>query len=299
MAKTPSQSSGSPLSALLEATRPRQWVKNLLVFAAPLFAFALGWEALARSGAAFLAFCFLSAGTYLINDLFDLEADRAHPLKKDRPLASGRLSAGWAGTAAALLLAAGLALALWLGWGTVAAAVGYLAVQAAYNAVLKHLLILDVMALASGFVVRAVAGGTATGVRISPWFLFCVALLAFYIGLQKRKGELKQTSEDGPVTRKILRSYTPRYLQEIETAVMACILMAYALWTIQAAETEWMMLSIPFVLYGILRYQHLSQSEAVERPEELLFRDKPLLWCVALWVLACFTILALDRLAGS
>ncbi len=273
-----------------------QWVKNGLVFAAPLFAFAIQWEAVAKAGLAFLTFCMVASATYLVNDLFDLGADRRHPVKKDRPLAAGRLSTGTARLTALLLMLGGLGLGLYLGPAMLAVVAGYLVLQAFYNLSLKHVLIVDVMAVATGFVLRAVAGGVAVGVRLSPWFLFCVALLAFYVGLQKRKGELKRSGSAAGATRRILRDYSLSYVEEIETAVLACILMTYALWTIQAAETEWMMLTIPFVLYGILRYQYLSHEGVVERPEEALLRDKPSLLNLILWVVACFAILAVNHL---
>ncbi len=282
--------------SLLEAMRPLQWVKNGLVFAAPLFAFAIQWEAVLKAVLAFFAFCMVASATYLINDLFDLAADRLHPVKRDRPLAAGRVSPAVARLAALLLMLGGVALSALLGGAMVAVVAGYLVLQALYNFWLKHVLIVDVMAVATGFVLRAVAGGVAVGVRLSPWFLFCVALLAFYVGLQKRKSELKRRESDGGATRKILRDYSLSYVEEIETAILACILMTYALWTIQAAETEWMMLSIPFVLYGVLRYQYLSHEGVVERPEEALFGDKPLLANMILWVVTCFVILAVNHL---
>lgn len=283
---------------LLEAMRPMQWIKNLLVFAAPMFAFSLNLDSLLKASAAFAVFCAVSSASYLINDLFDRDQDRRHPVKRNRPLASGRLSAATAWAASLILAGAGIGLSAVLGLQTSLVVAAYLMMQAAYNLALKHILIVDVMTLASGFVLRAVAGGVATQVRISPWFLFCVALVAFYIGLQKRKGELKRAESGQGATRKILKEYSISYLREIETAVLACILMGYTLWTIQAAETGWMMLSAPFVLYGILRYQYLSQHEIVERPEEVLLRDRPSLVNLIFWVLTCLGILAADHWAG-
>jgi len=151
------------------------------------------------------------------------------------------------------------------------------------------------MALASGFVLRAVAGAVAAAVPMSPWFLFYVALLAFYVVLEKRKGELKRMNQTGITTRKILETYSIPYIEQIETATLASLLLGYTLWTIQGAASSWMMLTVPFVLYGILRYQFLSQKDVVERPEEALFQDKPLLVSVILWILASFTILALNH----
>jgi 4-hydroxybenzoate polyprenyltransferase len=167
--------------------------------------------------------------------------------------------------------------------------------QILYNLLFKHVLILDIMTLATGFVLRAVAGAATARVDLSPWFLFCVALLAFYIVLEKRKGELRRKDDSGITTRRILDSYSIPYLRQVETAVLAALLVGYALWTIQGAETAWMMLTVPFVLYGILRYQLLSEKEIVERPEDILFRDRPLLLNVFLWLISCFLILAFQR----
>ena len=168
-------------------------------------------------------------------------------------------------------------------------------IQLAYNLILKRVLILDIMSIASGFVLRAVAGGFAALVELSPWFLFCVALLAFYVGLQKRKSELTRMSDTGVTTRRVLTEYSISYLEKVETALLASILMTYALWTIQGAATTWTMLSVPFVFYGLLRYQYLSGQEIVERPEEVIFRDRPLFINLLLWGLTCFAILALHH----
>jgi decaprenyl-phosphate phosphoribosyltransferase len=188
--------------------------------------------------------------------------------------------------AGGLVLAWALSLSLVFVLGT------YFLLQVAYNLALKHLLILDIMALAAGFVLRAVAGGFAARVQLSPWFLFCVALLALYVGLQKRKSELVRMSKTGVATRTVLTEYSTSYLERVETALLACTLIAYALWSIQGASTPWMMLSVPFVLYGLLRYQYLSGQEIVERPEEVIFQDRPLLINLVCWGLTCFAILA-------
>ncbi len=276
--------------------RPRHWIKNVLVFAAPLFAFSLDLDSLGRASLAFLAFCAASSGTYLINDIFDMEKDRRHPVKRFRPVASGALSVRGALLAASILVPAGALLA-WrgAGLGVFWVILAYLFTQLFYNLSFKHVLILDVMTLASGFVLRAVAGGLAVSVPLSPWFLFCVAVLAFYVGLEKRKGELRRVHESGVNTRGILRQYSLEFLGQVETALMACILLSYALWTIQGAQSHWMMLSVPFVFYGILRYQYLSQRELVERPEDALFKDLPLLINLLLWILTCMAVLALQR----
>ena len=283
------------IPALLVALRPRQWIKNLLVFAAPLFAFVTDADELLRVVGAFLSFCAVSSAVYLLNDWFDLEQDRLHPIKQRRPLASGQISTSASILVAILLGIAGLGLALRISNALVLVLGAYILIQLAYNLILKRVLILDIMSLASGFVLRAVAGGFAALVELSPWFLFCVALLAFYVGLQKRKSELTRMSDTGVTTRRVLTEYSISYLEQVETALLASILMTYALWTIQGAPTAWIMLSVPFVFYGLLRYQYLSGQEMAERPEEVIFRDRPLFINLLLWGLTCFAILALHH----
>ena len=196
---------------------------------------------------------------------------------------------------AILVAIGGLGLAFRISIPLVLTLVAYILIQLAYNLILKRVLILDIMSIASGFVLRAVAGGVAARVELSPWFLFCVALLAFYVGLQKRKSELIRMTHTGVTTRGVLNEYSVSYLEQVETALLASILMTYALWTIQGAPTTWIMLSVPFVLYGLLRYQYLSGREIVERPEEVIFRDRPLFINLLLWGLTCFAILALHH----
>ncbi len=283
------------IPALLVALRPRQWVKNLLVFGAPLFAFVTDPDELLKVVGAFVSFCAVSSAVYLLNDCFDLKQDRLHPVKKRRPLASGQISASTAILAAILLGIAGLGLAFRISKALVLVIGAYILIQLAYNLILKRVLILDIMALASGFVLRAVVGGFAALVELSPWFLFCVALAAFYVGLQKRKSELTRMLDTGITTRGVLTEYSIAYLERVETALLASVLMTYALWTIQGAPTAWIMLSVPFVFYGLLRYQYLSGMEIVERPEEVIFRDRPLFINLLLWGLTCFTILALHH----
>lgn len=284
---------------LIESLRPLQWVKNLLVFAAPVFAFAITVENAAKLAVSFVVFCAVASATYLANDLFDLEADRLHPIKRNRPLPSGRVRPLTARVLSTLLFVGGLTASWLVAPGFALVVASYILIQAGYNLSFKNIVILDVMFLASGFVLRAVAGGVVAQVDISPWFLFCVALLAFFIGIEKRKGELQRMTASGVETRQILRQYSMPFLEKVETAMLAAILLAYALWTIQGARNHWMMLTVPFVLYGILRYLHLSGQDSVERPEELLFIDRPLLVNVVLWVVVCVVILWLSQSTQS
>jgi 4-hydroxybenzoate polyprenyltransferase len=282
---------------LLVSLRPGQWTKNLFVLAAVVFAQRLGdAEAVFRAVVAFLVFCALSGAVYLLNDVFDREQDRRHPLKATRPIASGALSPQIAlATAAAIALAA-LAVAAALGPAFFATATGYVALLAAYSAFLKHLVILDVLTIAAGFTLRAAAGGAAIAVPISQWLLVCTTFLALFLALSKRRHELLLLSEQATDHRPILGDYTPYLLDQMISVVTASTLIAYAFYTISPETTEkfgttLLSLTIPFPLYGIFRYLYLvHRKDLGGSPAELLAHDRPLLFCVALWAAAVILI---------
>jgi 4-hydroxybenzoate polyprenyltransferase len=271
--------------ALLEAMRPKQWTKNVLLFIGLVFAVKLGDPiSVARAVAAFVAFCGLASAGYLFNDLADVEQDRQHPRKRRRPLASGRIGPAHALALGSVLLVGSLALsfALSLGFGLIA--LGYVALTIAYNAGLKHIVLLDVFALATFYVVRAVAGAVAIEVPISPWLYLCISLAALFLGLAKRRHELVLLGEEAASHRRILREYSPALVDQLITIVTACLIMAYSLYTFSAENlprNHAMMLTIPIVVYGILRYLYLvHQREAGGSPEETLLRDVPMLLTV-------------------
>ena len=299
--------------AYLVALRPRQWTKNLLVFAAPLFAFSITWQSFLDSLLAFVLFCSVSSSFYLLNDIADVQSDRRHPVKCQRPIAAGLVSIPVALVMAALLLSNALILG-WLRSPLLGATlIGYILLQIAYNAKLKHTPILDVIAISIGFILRAFAGAAATGIILSPWFIMCTAMLALFLGIEKRKAELRLLQIRGGNTRVVLRSYSIPLLIRMENMVTTGAVMSYALWSygpiINGASTPWMMLTFPFVLYGIFRYQMLSdpkarthqnetgfeQKENAERPEEILLTDRSMLLTVVSWVLTVFVILWLEH----
>lgn len=288
--------------------RPRQWAKNLIVFSAPLFAFHIDpATALAVMGA-FVLLCCASSGFYLINDVADLRSDRLHPVKRNRPIASGRLPVPIAVGGAVGLLAIALA-GGWLGNPALGAAVsGYVVLQLAYNAVLKRTVLVDVMAIAAGFVLRAYAGAAAASVPVSPWFLTCAALLALFLGIEKRKAELRFLGDGSRSTRAVLGEYSLALLTRMENTVAAGALITYAIWAsgpqVGGAPTPWMLVTTPFVLYGVFRYQMLSTPDdggvgdggvRGERPEEVLLTDPPLLIDALAWALTSFVVLLLLR----
>ena len=285
--------SGRPLVLnLLTSLRPSQWTKNLVVFAGLIFGRKLFvWSAVLEVIAAFAIFCCLSGVVYLVNDVLDRESDRRHPLKAKRPIASGAVGVGTATTAAVVLTALGLlaAFALNLRFGLVAAA--YTGLLVLYSGPLKQIVIIDVLTIAIGFVLRAVAGAVAVDVQISHWLLVCTILLALFIALAKRRHELTLLAGDATSHRRILGEYSPQLLDQIIAVVTASTLIAYVFYTIspeteQKFGTTWLGLTIPFPLYGIFRYLYLIHQRAGGgSPADLLLADRPLLACVALWAL--------------
>ena len=284
--------------ALLVSLRPEQWTKNVVVFAGLGFGKQLfDPAAFVRAVVAFLVFCGLSGVVYLVNDVTDREADRRHPLKALRPIACGDLSPRVALTAAVVLTAAGLGVALWLSvpFGIVAAV--YVALLTAYSKWLKHVVILDVMTLAVGFVLRAVAGAVVINVEIGHWLLVCTILLALFLALSKRRHELVLLSDGAANHRRILAEYSPYLLDQMIGVVTASTLISYIFSTIspetvQKYHTEWLGLTIPFPLYGIFRYLYLvHRKEGGGSPTAMLMNDRPLLVCVALWAAAVVVII--------
>ena len=275
---------------LLLSLRPGQWAKNLLVFAGLLFGrrlFDVG--AVGRAAVAFAVFCALSGVVYVINDVFDRESDRRHPHKAGRPIAAGALAVSTAIVAAAVLATGSIVASFALGEQFAAAAIAYLTLLSLYSGVLKHIVIIDVLTVAIGFVLRAVAGALAVDVEISHWLLVCTVLLALFIALAKRRHELVLLADGAINHRKILGEYSPYLLDQMISVVTASTLVAYVFYTIspeteQKFGTHWLGLTIPFPLYGIFRYLYLvHQREGGGSPAELLITDFPLLLCVALW----------------
>lgn len=300
------------LVVYLHALRPRQWTKNLIVFAAPLFNFSLTWSSFLGSCLAFVLFCCASSSFYLINDIIDVESDRRHPVKCKRPIAAGLVAIPIAVIMAVLLLGSALIVAWWKSPGLGAAILGYAVLQVAYNLVLKHKVIVDVVAIALGFILRAWSGAAATNIVLSPWFLLCTAMLALFLGIEKRKAELRLSEIKGSKSRRVLHRYSLPLLSRMEGVVTNGTILTYALWSsgpaVNGAPTPWMMLTLPFVLYGVFRYQLLSDPQEIERrspgiesggkterPEEVLLGDKPILFNVIIWLVVTFTILLINK----
>ena len=294
----------STAASLFVSLRPAQWTKNLIVFAALIFAVKLlDPAALAYASAAFLIFCALSGAVYLINDVSDREQDRLHPLKRMRPIAAGDLSPGAALAFAAVLSGIALVASFALRPAFAATAAAYLALFVVYTRSLKHIVILDVMAIAIGFVLRAVAGGLVIDVHVSNWLLVCTMLGALFLGLAKRRHEMTLLAEGAKGHRRILEEYDPYLLDQMIGVVAAATMVAYIIYcaspeTHASFGTEWMVLTTPFPIYGLFRYLYLVHRKAGGgSPSDMLLTDRPLLACVALWGVA--VVLIVYRPFGS
>lgn len=283
----------SPARAALVALRPRQWLKNLLLFAGIVFAAELGdptrWL---EAVAAFTAYCAASSAAYLVNDLRDVDADRQHPVKRRRPIARGELGARAALVLSGSLAVLALALAVVLGPASVACLLAFAALQAAYTLRLKHIVLIDVLVISALFVIRAAAGAIAVDVRISPWLLVCTALLALFLALGKRRAELVLVGAERTPGRVVLEGYSLAFVDQLLAAVAGATMVAYAVYTVTARDSYALVATVPFVVFGLFRYlQLLHRHDAGEEPENVLLGDLPILVTVAAWAVTCAAIL--------
>jgi decaprenyl-phosphate phosphoribosyltransferase len=279
--------------ALMVALRPRQWSKNLLLFAGLVFAGEFGdagqWG---RALAVFAAYCGASSAAYLVNDVCDADEDRAHPVKRHRPVASGELASPLALASAAGLTAGALAIGLSLGPASALLLVAFLALQGAYTLRLKRVAGIDVLAIAALFVIRAAAGAEAIHVRISPWLLVCTALLATLLALGKRRTELALVAAGRTPGRDVLAQYRPGGLDRAIAVALVASVVAYGAYA-ATWQSAWMLVTLPFVVAGLWRYARLVGRGLAEEPETLLVSDAVLLGTVALWVVACGVVVGL------
>ena len=288
------------LRALLKTMRPRQWTKNAFIFAALVFDKQLFIpSSVLRTLGAFVLFCLISSAVYIFNDLSDVEADREHPVKRNRPIASGKLPVGvaWAASIVLVVLSVGLGYLLSPAFALVVAT--YFVLFIAYSEWLKHILILDVLILATGFVLRVAAGVAVIHVeRFSPWLYVVMTLLALYLGFGKRRAELALLSDDAGAHRKVLHGYTIPLLDQYIMIVSGTTIVAYSFYTVSAPNVpanHSMMLTIPFVVYAIFRYLYLVQVQhAGGEPEEILLSDRPFqvglfLWAVVVVIVFYFS----------
>ena len=293
---------------LLVSLRPWQWTKNALIFLPLIFSVGERWSVadpgllaslLLRSGAAALVMCALSGSVYLINDILDREQDRAHPRKRDRPIASGIVPASMAAMVAAGLSGVGLIAGWFIAPGVAVAALVYLIVNLGYSLRFKHVVIVDVVLLSSGFILRIVAGSIAIDVVTSPWLYTTVGAGALFLVLGKRQSELRARGQAAVLQRTVLAQYSRDLLNQLITIASTSTLMAYSLYTFAAQnvpENKSMMLTVPFVVFGLFRYLFiLERSEDGESPELAIIKDLPLVVNVTLWAVAAFVVLVLNR----
>lgn len=282
-----------PLSRLsiLRLLRPKQWVKNLLVFAALLFTRSyLDMEKVGLAGAAFLAMCLVSSAIYVLNDLMDVERDRRHPVKRNRPLASGAVPRGLAMALVPILLIGGLATGAWIGRSALALLLGYVALQGLYNLGLKRQPVADVFTISLGFVLRAALGAAAIAVGVSGWLLFCTGALALLLGFGKRRHEFILQGEDRESSRESLGHYSRQALDALILTSAGGAAMSYGVYSIESPTAErnpGLILTSLFVFYGIYRYVYLllARDEGGE-PETLLLRDPHMILTVILYTLS-------------
>jgi 4-hydroxybenzoate polyprenyltransferase len=286
------------LRELFKSLRPQQWLKNLFIFAPLIFSENIFDRSLfLQTLLAFGIFCLLSGALYILNDLKDLEEDRLHPIKSQRPLARGELKKRQAIAGFVILSFISLLLAEVLNAEFLWICLAYFVLQVAYSYALKHVVILDVFIVAAGFFLRVIAGAVAIRVHISPWLLICTTLLALFLALSKRRHEIILLAKDATNHRRILKEYSPYLLDQMISVVTASTVIAYCLYTIshdtiEKFGTNKLILTVPFVLYGIFRYLYLIHQKAEGgTPETLILKDRPLLFDIFLWVVSAALII--------
>ncbi len=289
------------IKEIIKSLRPHQWTKNFFVFAPLIFSEnVFNFPLILKSVLAFALFCVLSGAIYIWNDLRDIDEDKLHPLKSQRPLASGRLEKTPAVLAFVFLCVLGLSLSFVLNLNFFLLALGYVLLQLAYSGWLKHVVILDVLLVAAGFLIRVIAGGVAIEVDISAWLLICTFLLALFIALSKRRHELIFLEKEASSHRPILKEYSPYLLDQMISVVTASTVIAYCLYTISEETiakfgSSNLIFTVPFVLYGIFRYLYLIHQKCEGgSPESLLIKDKPFFFGILLWIVSAILILYVE-----
>ncbi|WP_410515258.1 decaprenyl-phosphate phosphoribosyltransferase [Paenibacillus sp. BR2-3] len=279
---------------IVKQLRPKQWTKNLLVFAAPLFSFeTVSPIALYNSLAGFLSLCFVSGCVYIVNDYIDREVDRNHPVKRYRPMASGELHPQLAFAFGALIMMASLSLSYLLNPLFTLLLAFYFGINVAYSIRLKHVVIIDIMIIAAGFVLRAIAGGLVIHVPFTPWFLLCTMLLSLFLAIGKRRHELFLLENIKGAHRKVLEQYSYELLDQLSGIVTTATIISYSLFTFTSGRTIHLMWTIPLVIYGMFRYLYLIHIEKKGgAPDKVLFEDRHILITVILYVVSVVAILA-------
>jgi len=287
---------GSPINHLLKLSRPKQWLKNVFVFSALFFSHnLLSGEALRATILAFVSFCLVSSTVYVLNDLVDIEKDRAHPVKRHRPLAAGVIRKRTAALYGLFLLVISLGLATSISPALTVISLVYLSINLAYSFWLKHVVLVDVFVIAGGFVLRVLAGAAAIAVVASPWLLLCTLLLALFLGICKRRAEVRLLKAGASSHRKILDEYNPELLDQLISLVAASTIMAYSMYTFNSPQGTAMMYTVPFVLFALFRYLYLVYREdRGGEPANILVGDRPFLVSCLLWLVTTFGVIYLQ-----
>ncbi|BAH06394.1 decaprenyl-phosphate phosphoribosyltransferase [Clostridium kluyveri] len=284
------------MAAVIELMRPKQWIKNFFIFAAIIFSGNfLKLELLKNNLFTYVLFCVGSSVVYILNDIVDIEKDRCHPDKKNRPLPSGRVSKNTAFILASILFVLVLCFSyILLDIKVVFIILLYIIVNVCYTFKLKNVVIIDVMTIALGFVLRVESGSIATGAEVSPWLFLCTVLLSLFLALNKRKSELTVLKDRSSSSRMILAKYSVENINKMLTIVNPSILMAYCLYTFGSIQSDTMIFTIPFVLYGIFRYEYLMDRKNIGgKPEDVFEKDIPFLINILLWIGAVIIIIYL------
>lgn len=278
---------------MVEQMRVKQWTKNLLLFAAAIFSIdTISTMNFIQVVAAFLMFCFVSSSVYILNDYMDREADRNHPTKRFRPMASGALNPSLAITVGIVLFVSSVATAFVLDVAFGGVLVFYFVLNVAYTFKLKHIVLFDIMTIAFGFVLRAIAGGLVIEEKLTPWFLLCIMLISLFLAISKRRHEVQITESDPSSHRKVLDHYSSDLLNQMNSIVTTATIICYSLFTFTSGHSLNLMWTIPLVIYGIFRYLYLIHLKGSGgSPEKILFEDKPILMTVALYGLMTTAIL--------
>lgn len=279
--------------AIVQELRPKQWAKNLIIFFPLLFSGKFCHTSLIGDALiCFASFCLISSGMYVFNDAIDVEADRTHPTKRLRPMASGAVSIRQSLLIGFICMMIGLVGAYWLRPSLALVCLSYVLLNVLYTTTLKHFAILDVLSIAAGFVIRAVAGAVAVRVIPSAWLLLCTSLGALFLALEKRRQELSLLNEKSSIHRKSLDGYSAALMGRLEALVVPTLLTSYAFYSFLSEHGQWMMLTIPIVLYGVMRYQMLSEHDSVTgTPEDVLWKDKPIQITLMIWVIVCALVI--------
>ncbi|GAS83021.1 UbiA prenyltransferase [Paenibacillus amylolyticus] len=292
---SPATGTGSAVSGLVRLLRPKQWTKNLLLFAALLFSFEeIRTETILATLLGFILISLVAGCVYILNDYVDRDRDRQHPVKKFRPMASGQVNPTHALLFGIILLTLSVGTAFVMNPLFGVLCVVYFLLNVSYSFVLKHLVILDMMTIAAGFVLRAIAGGVLIHVPFTPWFLICTMLLSLFLAIGKRRNELTLLEGNTGSHRKVLDNYSITLLDQFNTIVTTATIISYSLFTFTSDRSIHLMWTIPLVIYGMFRYLYLiHMKNQGGSPDRVLFEDKPILITVTLYVISVVTIFAI------